>query len=178
MVYLFLAPGFEEIEAIATIDVLRRGGVDVRTISILSEKIVAGAHGVPVEADETIANVNIADAEMIVLPGGMPGATNLRACDKLVEALKNFKGHIGAICAAPAVVLGSLGMLKGKEAICYPGFEEGLNCGKISEDVVVTDGNITTAIGPGFAMEFGLELVRIAKGDEQAEEVAEGMLLI
>jgi len=178
MVYLFLAEGFEEIEAIATIDILRRGGVDVRTVSVMKDKKVAGAHGVAVEADEMIADIKIDDAEMIVLPGGMPGATNLRACDKLVDALKTFKGHIAAICAAPAVVLGSLGMLKDKEAICYPGFENDLNCAKLSEDVVVTDGNITTAIGPGFAMEFGLELVRIAKGDEKAEEVAEGMLLI
>jgi len=178
MTYLFLAPGFEEIEAIATIDVLRRGGVDVRTISILPEKRVVGAHNVPIEADDVIGNVNVADAEMLVLPGGMPGATNLRACDKLVDVLKSFKGHIAAICAAPAVVLGSLGMLKDKEAICYPGFEDQLNCRKLSDDVVVTDGNITTAIGPGFAMEFGLELVRIAKGDDKHDEVAEGMLLI
>jgi len=178
MTYLFLAEGFEEIEAIATIDILRRGGVDVRTVSVMNDRKVAGAHGVAVEADEMIDNVKIDDAEMLVLPGGMPGATNLRNCEKLAEGLKRYDGHIGAICAAPAVVLGSLGLLEGKEAICYPGFEEALNCGKISEDVVVTDGKITTAIGPGFAMEFGLELVRIAKGDEKAEEVGEGMLLI
>lgn len=178
MTYLFLAPGFEEIEAIATIDVLRRGDVDVRTISILPEKRVVGAHNVAVEADDVINNVNIADADMLVLPGGMPGASNLRACEKLTSALVGFKGHIGAICAAPAVVLGSLGMLKGKEAICYPGFENDLNCSKVSDDVVVTDGNVTTAMGPGFAMEFGLELVRIAKGDEKSDEVASGMLLL
>lgn len=178
MTYLFLAPGFEEIEAIATIDVLRRGGVDVRTISILPEKTVVGAHDVPVEADDVINNVNIADAEMLVLPGGMPGASNLRACEKLTSALTTFNGRIAAICAAPAVVLGSLGMLKGKEAICYPGFENDLNCAKISDDVVVTDGNITTAMGPGFAMEFGLELVRLLKGDDKSDEVASGMLLL
>lgn len=181
MVYLFLADGFEEIEALATVDILRRAGIETTTVSINSGKEAIGAHNVCVSADTTIAEVNISNPEMLVLPGGMPGAKNLFECRLLVELLKaeNAKGtKIAAICAAPAVVLAGLGLLDGREAICYPGFEAQMNGAKLSENVVVTDANITTAMGPGFAMEFALELVRVLKSDDAADEVAQGLLLI
>lgn len=178
MTYLFLAPGFEEIEALATVDILRRADIDVTTVSILDTQIVSGAHNIPVTADTTIDKAKLDDAEMLILPGGMPGATNLAATQRLTDALTSSKCHIAAICASPAVVLAPLGLLNNKEAICYPGFEDKLKGAKISENVVVTDGNVTTAAGPGFSMEFALEIVRLLKGEDKADEVASGLLLL
>ena len=178
MIYLFLAPGFEEIEALATTDIIRRADIQLTTVSILDTPVVPGAHKIPVTADTIINNVNLDDAEMLILPGGMPGATNLAATEKLTNALRTTKGRIAAICASPAVVLAPLGLLDGKEAICYPGFEKALGNARVSDNVVVTDGNITTAAGPGFSMEFALEIVRLIKGDDTADQVAAGLLLI
>ncbi|MCQ2332911.1 MAG: DJ-1/PfpI family protein [Paludibacteraceae bacterium] len=181
MVYLFFADGFEEIEALATVDILRRAGVEVTTVSINSGIEVMGAHNVRVCADTTMDDVNISKPEMLILPGGMPGAKNLYECSRLADLLRNENARgtkIAAICAAPAVVLAGLGLLKGHEAICYPGFEGLMKGATVSENVVVTDGNITTAMGPGFAMEFALELVRILKSDDASEQIAKGLLLI
>ncbi|MBQ0082755.1 MAG: DJ-1/PfpI family protein [bacterium] len=178
MTYLFLAPGFEEIEALATVDILRRADISVTTVSILDTPVVPGAHNVPVTADTVIGNVDLNNAEMLILPGGMPGATNLAATKRLTDALLTAKCRIAAICASPAVVLAPLGILNGKEAICYPGFESKLTGSRISDNVVVTDGNVTTAAGPGFTMEFALELVRLLRSDNKADEVASGLLLL
>lgn len=181
MVYLFLADGFEEIEALATADILRRAGVKLTTVSVTATTTVTGAHNIQVHADALLSDLTITDPDMLILPGGMPGATNLANTPRLTELLRyeNARGtNIAAICASPAVVLAPLGILQGREAICYPGFEPKLTGAKISDNVVVTDGNITTAAGPGFSMEFALALVRILCGDGIADEVAEGLLLI
>ena len=169
MTYLFLAPGFEEIEALATVDILRRAEIEVKAVSVTETATVRGAHNICVTADAVINEVQLEGAEMLVLPGGMPGATNLAATEKLTAALKSTRGRIAAICASPAVILAPLGLLDGREAICYPGFEGAMGKAIVSDNVVVTDGNITTAAGPGFSMEFALEIVRLLKGEEKPD---------
>ena len=143
-VIIFLAEGFEEIEAISIIDVLRRAEVSVTTVSISKDKQVKGAHNVPVVADKLFDEVDFASYDMIVLPGGMPGAKNLQEHEgvrKQIEAFEKDK-QIGAICAAP-MILGGMGLLKGKRATCYPGFEAELIEAKITDEAVTVDGNIT-----------------------------------
>lgn len=160
MIYLFLADGFEEIEALAPVDILRRGGKDVKTVAVKGKKAV-GTHGIAVECDITIDEVKD-DMEMLILPGGMPGTKNLAASEKLISLVKEAfeKGiYIGAICAAPSV-LGEIGILKGKKATCFPGFEGYLNCAEISDDFVVVDENVITAKGAGVALEFGFALLK------------------
>ena len=138
MVYLFLAEGFEEIEALCPIDMLRRAGIEVKSVSITSDKTVVGAHGISVLADITFADLDIADADMLILPGGMPGTKNLLAFEPLVSMLKVFGGcggDISAICAAP-MILGRSGLLKSKIATCYPGFEDELFGATVSKEGV------------------------------------------
>ncbi|GHT19155.1 thiazole biosynthesis protein ThiJ [Bacteroidia bacterium] len=171
---IFLANGFEEMEAICPIDILRRAGIDVVTVSVSGKKEVTAAHNLTLVADKLFDEVDFSDVEMLILPGGMPGAANLSKHEGLCNLLFDFNDHdrrIAAICAAPSVVLGGLGLLKGREAICYPGYEAGMRAGKISEKLLVTDGNITTAKGPGVAMPFALELVKLIKNAQIAEKV-------
>lgn len=180
MNYVFFANGFEEIEALATVDVMRRAGMEVTTVSINPTKEVTAAHGVTVVADALLSDVDASDAEWLVLPGGMPGATNLVECEPLAQMLvahNNAGGKVAAICASPAVVLVQLGILNGKNATCYPGMEaEG--CGvNWQSDMVVVDGNIVTGKGPAAACSFGFTIAAISQGVEQAETVAQGMLL-
>ncbi len=178
-VFIFLAEGFEEIEAIATIDVLRRGEVDITTVSVSKDLKVTGAHGIPVHADKLFEDVDFSDAEMLILPGGMPGASNLNAHNALKELISHHAekgGLLAAICAAP-LVFGGLGILEGKKATCYPGFESQLTGAKITNEPVVQDGNIITGKGPGFAVNFGLKIVTELKGKEKADAVAAGMLI-
>lgn len=180
MNYIFFANGFEEIEALATVDVMRRAGMEVTTVSINPTKEVTAAHGVTVVTDAMLSGVDASDAEWMVLPGGMPGATNLVECEPLAQLLvaHNAKGgKVAAICASPAVVLAQLGILNGKNATCYPGMEaEG--CGvNWQSDMVVVDGNIVTGKGPAAACSFGFTIAAISQGVEQAEAVAQGMLL-
>lgn len=180
MNYIFFANGFEEIEALATVDVMRRAGMEVTTVSINPTKEVTAAHGVTVVTDAMLSGVDASDAEWLVLPGGMPGATNLVECEPLAQMLvaHNAKGgKVAAICASPAVVLAQLGILNGKNATCYPGMEaEG--CGvNWQSDMVVVDGNIVTGKGPAAACSFGFTIAAISQGVEQAEAVAQGMLL-
>lgn len=180
MNYIFFANGFEEIEALATVDVMRRAGMEVTTVSINPTKEVTAAHGVTVVTDAMLSGVDSSDAEWLVLPGGMPGATNLVECEPLAQMLvaHNAKGgKVAAICASPAVVLAQLGILNGKNATCYPGMEaEG--CGvNWQSDMVVVDGNIVTGKGPAAACSFGFTIAAISQGVEQAEAVAQGMLL-
>ena len=172
MVYLFLANGFEEIEALCPLDLLRRAGVEVTTVGVGGEMIM-GSHGIAVAAD--IPEGMFADSapDMIILPGGMPGSKNLdesRVVDTALKAAARHGSLIAAICAAP-MVLGHRGLLAGKEAICYPGFEKELTGAKISDKRVVRDGNIITAVGMGAALEFGLELVAALKGRDTAEQL-------
>ncbi|MBR6485377.1 MAG: DJ-1/PfpI family protein [Lachnospiraceae bacterium] len=161
--YVFLAEGFEEIEALTVVDILRRVNIAVKTVSISGEYKVNGAHGITVTADKLISNVRLNDAALLVLPGGMPGTLNLKECEPLMDMVKQFaqtNRRIAAICAAPTI-LGGLGLLEGKKACCYPGMEGQLTGAKVLKDEVVTDGNITTSRGLGTAIPFALELVRI-----------------
>lgn len=177
-VIVFLAEGFEEIEAISIIDVLRRAEIAVTTVSIGKEKEVKGAHNVPVVADKLFEEVDFANYHMLVLPGGMPGAKNLNEHEgvkKQVEAFEKDK-HVGAICAAP-MILGGMGLLKGKRATSYPGFEAELIEATITNEAVTVDGNITTGKGPAFAMQFALQLVETLAGKATRDEVSNGLLL-
>lgn len=174
--YVFLADGFEEIEGLTVVDVLRRAGAEVEMVSVMDRKEITGAHGIKVEADRMIEEAG--EADLYVLPGGMPGTLHLKEhaglCRLLNQAEKKEK-HIAAICAAPSV-LGELGMLKGKRACCYPSFEEKLNCLEVSYEPVVTDGRITTSRGMGTAVRFSLELVSVLYGKEKADEIAESIV--
>ena len=178
--FLFLADGFEEIEALATVDILRRAGFDIQTVSIKHDHMVTGAHGIMVKADITFKEADFSDTDWLILPGGMPGATNLHEFGALNDLLKVHagKGRIAAICASPAVVLAATGVLKGKNATCYTGFETELvaaGATPLTQRVVV-DGNIVTANGPASTPAFALEIVRLTKGDDLAGRVANDML--
>ncbi|MBI4394885.1 MAG: DJ-1/PfpI family protein [Candidatus Omnitrophica bacterium] len=178
-VLVILAEGFEEIEAITPVDVLRRAGVEV-TLAGLSARTVSGAHGVKFQADVTLDEYrDLPDA--IILPGGMPGAQNLAESKKVAELIKKMNAQkkvVGAICAAPALALAPTGILDGKRATCYPGFEKNFSSAiTFSKDRVVRDGNIITSRGPGSALEFALELVEQLVGCEKAKKLSEAMLL-
>lgn len=178
--FLFLADGFEEIEALATVDILRRAEMDVTTVSINKTNVVTGAHGVPVVADITFKEADFSGTDWLILPGGMPGASNLHEHNELNSLLKVHagKGRIAAICASPAVVLAATGLLEGKNATCYPGFDTMLVAAGATyvDKRVVVDGNIVTANGPASATPFALEIIRLTKGDDVAANVASGML--
>ena len=172
MVYIFLAEGFEEIEALAPLDLLRRAGVEVKTVGVGS-KTVIGSHSIPVVADMLDSELCDDSPEMVILPGGMPGTLNLNASEVVHSAIRSATesgAYVCAICAAP-LILGRLGLLSGKEAICYPGFEDELVGATISENTVAIDGKIITAKGMGAAIDFGLTLVSILKGNEVAENL-------
>ena len=176
---VFLANGFEEIEALSIIDILRRGGVGVTTLSISNNYIAVGAHKVKVEADELFDDFIFDGIDMLVLPGGMPGASNLNEHQGVRRIVMDFAAEgkeIAAICAAP-MVFGELGLLQGKNATCYPSFEPTLKGANVTSENVVVDGNITTGKGPGFAFDFALALVEKLMGEEVRKEVEAGMLL-
>ena len=178
-VFLFLAEGFEETEAVATMDVMLRGGLDVVSISITGNLLVTGAHGITVKADTLFEKADISAGDLLVLPGGMPGASNLNAHAGVKSALKQFaasRKKIAAICAAP-LVLGGLDLLQGKKATAYPGYESTLKGATYVNSPTVKDGNIITGRGPGFAYEFGLAIVEELQGKAKADEVATGLLL-
>ena len=177
MVYMFLAEGFEEIEALCPLDLLRRVGVDVKTVGVGS-KTVCGAHGIRVLADMCEDDLISFDADMIILPGGMPGTLNLdasKSVHKAIDAAVQNGSYIAAICAAPSI-LGNLGLLCGKEAICYPGFEDRLVGAKISDRRVVVDGKIITAARMGVALDFGLVLVELLCDKAKAQALRKGVI--
>ena len=172
MVYVFLADGFEIIEALAPVDMLTRAGVEVKTVGVTG-KLVSSSNKIQVTSDITIDEFDFYDVEAIVLPGGMPGTINLEANDKVQQAIDNAVNidvPVCAICAAPSI-LGNKGLLNGKEATCFPGFEDKLAGADLSEKYVVTDGNFITARGAGVCIDFGLEIVKKLKGAEVAETV-------
>lgn len=178
-VYLFLADGFEEIEAIAPIDILRRANINIQTVSISGTKEVTGAHGIIIHADLLFTEVDLSLNDMLILPGGMPGTKNLdahQALKTLLAAQYKKGGKIAAICAAPSI-LGKMGLLEGKEAICYPGFEEALNGAVISRNLVVKSENIITAKGAGVAVEFALQIVEELKGKSESEKISSAICL-
>ncbi len=179
MVYLFLADGFEIVEAMAPLDILRRGGVEVKTVGLFGKNVKC-SKGVELKADITIDEVNMESCEMIVLPGGLPGAAHLRDSDAVSEIVDFAEAngiYMAAICAAP-MVLGLRGVLRGKKAVCYPGYEKdllGAECMDSSSYGVVTDGRVITARGAGVSIEFGLALLTALRGVDAANSVAEKM---
>lgn len=176
-IFIFLITGFEEIEALATVDILRRAELDVKTVSLTDNKIVVGSHGVPVTTDVMFSDVNYADAEMLVLPGGTPAYNDHEGVKKEILAFANQGKKVAAICASP-MVLGGLGLLEGKKATCYPGFEQYLTKAVLNTDkAVVVDGNITTGRGPGLTIDFALSLVEQVAGKAKRDEVAKGLLV-
>jgi len=176
--FIFLAEGFEEIEAITVIDVLRRAGMDVKTISITSDCKVTGAHGVTVCSDLTFEEADFANAEWLIIPGGMPGASNLAEFKPLCDLLRNHKGKFAAICAAPGVVLAPLGLLDGKDVTCYPSFDTACReHGATMRDVpVMATDKLITANGPSSALPFALAIVANSLGENVAQQVGGAML--
>lgn len=172
-VYVFFADGFEEIEGLTVVDMLRRVGVDTVMVSVNGSKNVTGAHGIVIETDGVFTEYSYEDGTMAVLPGGMPGTNHLMAHEGLKEVLLSYhkeKKYLAAICAAPSV-LGMNGLLTGRHATCYPGFEEKLLGAKAMPDAVVMDGTIITSRGMGTAIAFGAALVSVLVSDEAAEEL-------
>ena len=177
-VYVFLANGFEDVEALIPVDVLRRGGVEVITVSTTDTDIVESAHGVGIRADAMFADCDFADADLLMLPGGMPGASNLFAHEGVCQALmaQQEQGKkIAAICASPAVVLAQLGILDGKRATCYPGFEQMLTTADYTSELVTVDGNITTGEGPAAAFPYAYTILADLVDEQTASQIAEGM---
>ena len=175
---IFLATGFEEVEALFPLDILRRGGLSVKTVSVMGEPTVTGAHGVPVVADCLIEDLNEADIEMIVLPGGLPGATNLDAhagLDALVRSFASAGKPLAAICAAP-MVYGKRGLLKGKKATCYPGFDKFLEGAEYTGNMVEIADNFILGKGPAAAYMFGFAILEKFAGAVKVAEVKDGML--
>ena len=175
---VFLADGFEEIEGLTVVDVLRRGGVEVVTVSIKEEKAVTGRSGITVMADQTFGQMDFTSADLLVLPGGMPGTTNLRDYAPLTELLRKFyqeKKWLGAICAAP-MVFGGLGFLEGRKATIYPGMEGELRGAKPVTDRVAVDGHVVTSRGMGTAIAFSLMLLEKLAGAEKAEEIRKSIV--
>lgn len=176
-VFAFVAPGLEEVECLAVVDVLRRCKVDVTLVSITEERLVTGSHKITILTDTVIAEADWSKADCLFLPGGLPGTTNLGSCkllcDKLVEFAASGK-YISAICAAPSV-LGQLGILKGKKATCYPGWEDALIGAQCRKDGVVVDGNVITARGLGYALDLGLELSALFVGRKTADDMKQAI---
>ncbi len=177
MVYVMLADGFEEIEALAVVDILRRAEVDVKTVSVYNQKSVTGSHNISVNADIMLDEIDD-NYNMIILPGGMPGTINLKNNETLENILKDaYKNgkYLAAICAAP-MIYGELGFLSGKKATCFPSFEKHLNGAIFKLDSVCFDGNIITSRGAGTAHEFAFKIVEILKSKDVANELRVGML--
>lgn len=176
-IYVFLADGFEEIEAIAPIDIFRRAGLNVTTVSVNGKQVVAGAHGIPVLSDAVFEDIRFANDSLLFLPGGLPGTYNLdahRGLKDLLATQAEQGKEIAAICAAPSI-LGKMGVLENKEAICYPGFEAELLKAKLSVNKIVKSDNIFTAKAAGVAIPFALKIVEEIKGKEIAEKISKGI---
>lgn len=175
---VFFAEGFEEIEALTVVDLARREGLETWMVSVTGEKKVAGSHGITIEMDLGIEEIDFSKVDMIVLPGGMPGTLNLKKCQLLVDQILSFhkeKKYLAAICAAPTL-FGELGILEGKEACCYPGMEAQL-CTKLAGTKPwIQDGHILTSRGMGTAISFGLKIVEIFKGKETAVELGKAIV--
>ena len=179
MVYMLLGTGFEETEAITPLDLLRRAGVEVQTVG-LNGKIVYGGHGIGIEADIEIGDIDLSSLEMIILPGGLGGVASCRACPAAMDALKyawDNQKFVAAICAGPTV-LADLGITAGMNATCYPGCEGGMGSAIMIEDAAaVTDENLITGTSAGCAIPFGLSLIEALKGEEEARRIAEQIVI-
>ena len=174
MVYMLLGTGFEETEAVAPLDLLRRAGVTVQTVG-LNGKIIYGSHNIGIETDIEIGQMDLTNLEMIVIPGGLGGVASIRACKEAMDALKFAADNgkfIGAICAGPTV-LADLGITDGKKATCYPGCEDGMGSANMQEgQAAVRDGNVITGTSAGCAIPFGLALIEALKGADTAQRIA------
>lgn len=167
MIIVMIANGFEEIEALTPVDMFRRAGLEVKTVGV-NGLVATGAHGIKINCDALPEDIDLDSLTMAVFPGGIPGATNLDASpftDRVIEAVLKNGGRLAAICAAP-LVLGHRGLLNGKKATCYPGFENELMGATVINEAVVTDGNITTGRGMEYSLPFAKELVSLALGDK------------
>lgn len=179
MLHIVLADGFEEIEALATIDILRRCGLEVQIISVTGKRLMVGAHNIPVQADTLLRVSDVNQTEGIILPGGMPGASTLAASDclrKAIRAAYRSGKLLAAICAAP-MVLGQMELLKNKRVTCYPGFEEYLIGANVTGNAVEKDGQIITGNGPGAAIEFAFAIASEFVTAEVVENVRKGMMI-
>ena len=188
-IYIFLADGFEISEALTTVNMLRRGGVNVKTVSIYDDRIVTSSNRIPVIADMAFGEFKASTSfgpclptDVMIFPGGMPGSSNLAAFGKLMDIMQQHYaegGTLAAICAAPGVVLGLLPDLEGKKMTCYDGFEDALTAkgAEYVKEGVVVDGNLITGRGPGWAVEFGLAILAHIKGQEVADKVKAGLML-
>ncbi|MBQ7841405.1 MAG: DJ-1/PfpI family protein [Lachnospiraceae bacterium] len=175
---IFFAEGYEEIEALTVVDLCRRAGIGVTMISVAGSELVKGSHGIAVKMDAALADVDMNGFDMLVLPGGMPGTTNLEACGRLMEALDHHYQNgkwVAAICAAPSI-LGHRGFLKGRKATCYPSFETHLEGAKVTASAVEADGNVITGRGMGCAIPFGLKIVEKLVSPDAANQLAEGIV--
>ena len=187
--YIFLADGFEISEARTTVNMLRRGGVNVKTVSIYDDRIVTSSNRIPIIADMAFGEFKASTTfgpclktDVMIFPGGMPGSSNLAAFGKLMDIMQQHYaegGTLAAICAAPSVVLGLLPNLEGKKMTCYDGFEDTLTAKGVEyvKEGIVVDGNIITGRGPGWAVDFGLAILEHVKGQEIAEKVKAGLML-
>ena len=173
-VYAMIADGTEEVECLTVVDLLRRAGIQTVLVSVNGREIIS-SHKISIRADMTVDEVDFSDADLIFLPGGLPGSDNLADCARLTAALTshiNGGKRVAAICAAPSVVLGEKGFLCGIKATCYPGFESGLKGATVMPEArVVTDGQFTTSRGLGCAVDLGLELIKLLSGEQTAEKV-------
>lgn len=179
-VCVFFADGFEEVEGLTVVDILRRAGVETQMVSIKEERQVTGSHGIAVQTDSCLKDTDCTDADLLVLPGGMPGTLHLGACRVLTDLLLKFHEEgkkVAAICAAPGV-LGDLGILDGKKACCYPGFEDRLAGAEVVYEEVAVDGNVTTSRGMGTAVPFALSLAAQLVSEEKAQELKEGIIYV
>ncbi len=174
MVYVLLAEGFEEVEALTPVDLLRRAGVETKLVGVTGET-VCGARGIKVVTDLSMDDIDLAQADMIVLPGGMPGTTNLYADKRVTDAVRamyDTDKYVAAICAAPSVILGGMGLLEGRKATCYPSMEDGMKGAEAVSTTCVTDGKIITACGVGGALDFACALITALVSREKADEIA------
>lgn len=175
---IFLAEGFEEIEGLTVVDILRRAGLTIDMVSITGSVKVTGSHGIEITADKTISATDFTTLDMIVLPGGMPGTKNLESCESLMKQVDTFakeEKYLAAICAAPSIY-GHRGLLSGKRACCYPGFESHLTGAKVTAAEVSVDGHMITSRGMGTAIPFALAIVETFCGKEKAEELAKSII--
>jgi 4-methyl-5(b-hydroxyethyl)-thiazole monophosphate biosynthesis len=177
--FVHFADGFEEIEALTIVDVLRRADIPTLMVSVTKKLLVTGAHNIAIQTDVLFEQADYAEAEILILPGGQPGSNNLKAHTGLNEKLIQFHREgkkLAAICAAP-LVLGSLNILKGEKAVCYPGVEKELLGATILYEPAITSGNIITGRGPGAALDFSLEIVTELKSKAAADKLAQAMLV-
>jgi len=174
-IYIFLAEGHEEIEALTVVDLVRRAGLDIETVSITDSRTVTSSHKITITTDKLFSEIDCDDADMLVLPGGMPGTKNLEAYEPLMAKIDQFAAenkNIAAICAAPTV-FGHRGLLKGKKACCYPGMEGDLNGAQVTYDSVTVDGNIITSRGMGCAIDFSLAIISKLIDAQTADKIAQ-----